>query len=143
MLTVPVTEANVDLPMHQQKLDKLKKLLPTGIHATGPHNDKIHDKIHDVEFGVDSLFRNKLDKLKKLLPTGAWMIHADDEDAHDSFLPSHKLSDLKKLLPTGHWKWDSDALSLTPADEKSFFHSKFGKKVLPTGTLPTGHRGKN
>jgi hypothetical protein len=126
-------EAHADFFLHKDKIDHIKKLLPTGAF-------KIHTDTEEVE--ADSLFHRKLDLLKKLLPTGHWKWDAEHEDAEGQFfLPQHKLNSLKKLLPTGHWKWDADHEALAASDEKTFFLShKFAEK-LPTGPhklLPTG-----
>jgi hypothetical protein len=128
-------EANADFFLHRNKLDKIKKLLPTGAW-------KIHTETEEIE--ADSLFQHKLDKLKKLLPTGAWTINSETEDVEGQFfLPKHKLDKLKNLLPTGHWKWDADAEALSTADEKTFLLHKLAKKLLPTGTFTGAFDWKN
>ena len=98
-------EAHADFFLHKDKIDHIKKLLPTGAF-------KIHTDTEEVE--ADSLFHRKLDLLKKLLPTGHWKWDADHEalaaSDEKTFFLSHKFAEKlptgpHKLLPTGPFHW--------------------------------------
>ena len=106
-------------------LDKLKKLLPTGLGLPTGHFNS--ETLH-----AEHWHKETLDKLKKLLPTGQWSWDAESHDAEGQyFLPKNKINKLKKLLPTGHWLWDPEVQSLSTTDDKTFFLHHH-KHLLPT-----------